>query len=228
MTERDPDKTNKETAKDFLSRHRIIKACAQLSLNLVGWPLRKAIREQPGLLEGSIIHSNTLFHPDTDGTPTYTHATGIDWLAYDFLRPKVLRPYKDGQYRQFRKGRLYAFLIDEVQGNKADDKTPLGLLQFLDIDHILGFEKPSIETLVNEELVIPTTYGDAYKRVGEYERYAEELESRQLTNDAIHQVTPKGNTLIFLGRDGGKPKPKKEEQPAWSSFTDPALGQPAH
>ena len=105
------------------------------------------------------------------------------------------------------------FVIDEVKDNHIEELTPTHIVNITNIDHIACLDKPSITELVDTEIVIPTTHSDAYKRVGAYEQYAEDLHSRNVADDLIYQVTPKGNGLVFIIPRRGDSQPKTEPQP---------------
>lgn len=181
--------------------------------------LRPELREYDnrlGLLEDSII-GNPLCFP-IDETYTANKSTnGGEWLGYDFWRPTVLPVRKDGYpHSRLFEGKLAAFILDEVKDNPASQRTPMSTLKLYRFDHVLSIDMPKIETLVDLEFIRPTTYRDAYRRVGVYESYAADLDAKGVTDDKVYQVTPKGNTLVYLVQPSGKPEPKTQQSPQTS------------
>jgi|GEM_PF-2568669 len=170
-----------------------------------------------GLLEGSIL-GGRLAYPDeeTGGGLLHTQAEAGQWLGYDFRRPTEFPQSRNQKEppRQLFEGKLFGIMLDEIMGNDANQKTPNSLLRITDLEHVLRFAAPSIDTLVDNEFLVPTTYQQAYQQVGVYERYAADLSQRGLTDQPLHAVTPKGNTLIFLMPAFGAPSPKSEPQTA--------------
>jgi hypothetical protein len=78
------------------------------------------------------------------------------------------------------------------------------------MEHLLRITPASVETLVGEGMLAPTTYQQAYEQVGVYEQFAEDLTKRRLNDEPIHSVTPKGNTLVWLFDMSGDPDPESE------------------
>ncbi len=115
--------------------------------------------------------------------------------------------------QQRYKGKLFSILIDEVKDHPADHRTPTGLLNILDAEHLMSFDCPGPEGMTEAGLVEPTTYREAYKKVGLYETYAEGLDLSGFTDEQVYQVTPKGNTLLFIDNPSGVPSPKHEKEP---------------
>ena len=113
---------------------------------------------------------------------------------------------------QLFNGSLGAFLADEMQDKSKEEPTPVGMLNLLDVDHVLSFDIYTPDQLIQQGMLEKSTYGDAYQSLGIYKKYMEELGTRRLTEEPLFQVTPKGNTLIVLLPDFGERAPKEDTQ----------------
>lgn len=160
-----------------------------------------------GMLEHSIIW-NPLYFPDDQGELQYEKAPGGRWVAYDFHRHKELGK----NVANHLQGRLAYFLLDIVLPNSKQTFTPSNTLDFFEIEHILQFESRGIEDLVKHEFVELTTYSQAFKRAGAFEQYAAQLVSTGIEEARVYQVTPKGNGLILICKDGGEKIEKPKEK----------------
>ncbi len=160
-----------------------------------------------GMLEHSIF-GNPILIPSEDGLSlSYETAPPGRWAAYDFHRRSELG--KDVKDRG--KGRIFCFLIEEVKHNSKNKYTPTYMLDILDFEHVIHLEFPNIEYLEKNGLVEQATYQDAFKRAGAYEKYASGITSLGIGDRIIYQVTPKGNGLVFLSPDTGKPVERRKE-----------------
>lgn len=202
----------------ILKRHPVMGIFSALILRtfFTFHPNGRAVREPDnriGLLENSII-GNPLCYPLDEQYTAQEIIGGGEWVAYDFHRPYKLPARRDGRaHRQLRKGKLLAFMLDNIKDSRADDPTPTSLLNLQILDHAISFDRPGIENLVAEEYVTPTTYAAAYRRAGAYEQFAVELDAKGVMEQQTYQVTPKGNSLIFLIPATGKPQPKTQTEP---------------
>ncbi len=159
-----------------------------------------------GLLEGALIE-NPLYVPQENGSLAVNYARAGAWVAWDIQRKSVLG--RNG-IKQQRKGTLGIFLPDEVRDHEKGEYTPTDLLEPLSIDHFLTYESPSISYILGKGLVEETTYGRALQREGLYEKYARAMGVLNIEGKRVFQVTPKGNTLIYLLNDGGDTVTKEE------------------
>jgi hypothetical protein len=191
---------------NFLKEHHVLRAAAATIVRL-GFrpPNAKALKSLgnlgrvQGLSEGSIIGTDLAYPDAASGGLVYEHANGGRWLGYDFKRPTELGDKrKQALPEQLAKGQLFGVMLDEVNGYDAGQKTPDSLLNLRNIDHLLRFTTASQESLVETGMLVPTTYREAYGEAGVYEQYAEDLDRRALTDQPIHAVTPKGNTLVLI------------------------------
>ena len=146
-------------------------------------------------------------------------------MGYDPLRSSVFPKEFTSHEQCKRVGRLTVFMINEVRDNPVDKKTPTDLLNLRSIEHLLHINFPTITELVEQEVVVERSYGRAYEEMGLYDDYSEDLRRRSLIDDPVFQVTPKGNTLIFLTKDSGDktPKEKRAESPAWVPQLAPTI-----
>ena len=213
----DEFREKRDAEKELLKKHRLIK-------HMVNLYLRTHVRikfkgkslppdSKVGLLDGSII-SNPLFYPheDDDWLDNKTDQPG-KWVAYDYKRPQTFPDaHKKRKVEQLFNGRLVAFLADEMQDKSKEEPTPVGMLNLLDVDHVLSFDIYTPDQLIQQGMLEKSTYGDAYQSLGIYKKYMEELGTRRLTEEPLFQVTPKGNTLIVLLPDFGERAPKEDTQ----------------
>lgn len=162
-----------------------------------------------GLIEGAIL-DNCLAYPE-DGKLFYRQAENGGWLGYDFNRPKerALRKHR-AEMDLLRQGRLTGFLIDEVVDRPSDVRTPTELFNLNNFFHLLSIDHFTGESATEAGLLHSTTYTEAYKAVGAYEQFADELHGLGLADSQVHQVTPKGNGLLFLTKDGGDTTPQHQ------------------
>lgn len=165
--------------------------------------------KRTGLLEDTII-SPSLYHPNEEGTSlTKSDAKNAAWwVAYDFRRPSE---FDRKNVRQIDQGRLGAFPLPEIIDNSPETYTPTQLLNIFDVSDVLYIELPTISELIDYGLVRETTYEAAYKEVGMFQKYSKLLALRNLNQEKVYQVTPKGNGLVFLASDLGE-KRKQENK----------------
>jgi len=168
-----------------------------------------------GLLEDSIF-APSLWCPNDEGTSLqYDNAVAGRYAAYDFHRREEF-----GKNTVNRgKGRLIAFPLDEIIDNPASKYTPSTLVEPLDLGQILQIVFPSIDELVEWELVRDTTYKEAYKRAGLYDQYRLGIELKNIGDETVYQITPKGNGLVFVATEGGEKTSEKKRElvfvPGW-------------
>ena len=174
-----------------------------------GWKEFNDPSAQVGLLDGSLIQ-NPLYLHDSQGNFNEFGAAPGQWAAYDYNRAPVFGK-QVGSYAQ---GKLISFPLREVIGNDKETLTPIGLLNYWDFKHAIQAERPSLDKLIRDGLVEPTTYAKAFDRLGYYENLARLLDSKGFADKLVYQVTPKGNTLVSLIQEEGKPTPKRILEPA--------------
>lgn len=167
-----------------------------------------------GLLESSIFE-NTLTFPNKENTSLESQkARAGRYVAYDHFRPDEFGMKVLEQRRNVKTGRIYAFPLDEVINNNPDTYTPTGLLRVFDYDHMLQVQTPTISELIDYGLVKETTYQEAYKNVGLYEKHKRLLTLKDLQDKPIYTITPKGNGLVFLEPDSGDTEKFDEKSPS--------------
>jgi len=152
-----------------------------------------------GLLESSIFQ-NPLYIPNEYNSMERRGTVTGRWIGYDFNRP--------GEFgkncRQLQEGRLVSFLLNEIKDNPASTYTSTEIIDvFHKIEHIAQLELPPIDYLKENGLIVQTTYAQAYQNVNLFQKYEKAMNLERITNDVVYQITPKGNSLVFLARGGG-------------------------
>lgn len=165
-----------------------------------------------GLCHGSIIAQPLYYPTETKDVFNYDSADAGRWMGYDFLRHNKFPLTPEDKLRRLRKGRLIAYLLEDIKDNEPDEKTRAGSLRF-DIDSLLCMDSHTPDQLVTHGMLALTNYRDAYKAVGR-EQDIPALESRSLADDPVYQVTPKGNTLVVLMPDGGQSSSRRDTESA--------------
>ncbi len=170
-------------------------------------------RERIGFLEDSII-SPDLYHPNSEDTSLeLSSADAGRWIGYDFHRPEELGWKNKDTGKQKSEGRLGVFDLYEVTGNSPDTYTPTMLLNVFDLEHLLHVDFMPLEEVLEKGYLRETTYHQAYERVGLWEKYRQGIVLAGLADTQIYTVTPKGNSLVFLSKDGGTKVEKPKEVP---------------
>lgn len=172
-----------------------------------------------GLLEGSILNPD-LYHPNKESTSIeITSAPAGRYVGFDFHRPMEFGIKKGVFERQKSAGRICVIALDEVYNNNPDTYTPTSLLNFWDLTHLLCLDFPPLEKVLENGFLKESTYKEAYANAGLYERYRLALIHSGVFDKPVYVVTPKGNTLVGLIKDGGKkmekPKSIPELKPAF-------------
>lgn len=157
-----------------------------------------------GLLVDSIFQSS-LYTPGEGRTLSLIAADAGRYVSYDFRRTSVFK----NPYDIVTKGKLASFPIDEISTLKKEEYAPP--FELFNIYHLAAFEFSTIDRLADQELVEHTTYQDAYKKAGLYDRYATHLHIAGIAELPAYRVTPKGNGLIFLMKDSGSRKRQKDQ-----------------
>jgi len=167
-----------------------------------------------GLLEGAMFE-NMLSFPNKEDTFLETQKSvagrfvGYDHFRADEFGVKVLE-----QRRQVKSGKLYVFPLEAIINNSPETYTPTGYLRIFDLDHFLQIQTPTISELIEYGIVKESTYAEAYKRFGLYDKYHLPLTLKNLVDKPVYTITPKGNGLVFLSHDGGSPMKFKKKSPA--------------
>jgi hypothetical protein len=169
-----------------------------------------------GMLEDAIF-APMLWCPNDDGTSLqYDKALAGRYAVYDFNRREEF-----GKKALPRgKGRLIAFPLEEIIGNDINEYTPSTLVDPVDLGQLLQLVvSPKIEELVGWGLIRETNYIEAYVRVGLYDKYKLAIDMKNLGNETVYQITPKGNGLVNIMLDGGEKTPEKKKAmelvPGW-------------
>lgn len=190
----------------------MLENMAMLMRRDISWEELKDPESKTGLIEGAILGGSLLIPDEDQENIIYKQAAPGEFMAYDFNRPREFpKTYKKYNYSLDEEGSPFAFPIDEVKDSSPDQLTPTGLFRLFTADHALTFVKPTLEELIESYgFVAPTTYEEAYDAAGLYDEFAEDLASRNHARQQIYTITPKGNTLVFLG-GGDSPTPPKED-----------------
>lgn len=169
-----------------------------------------------GMLEDSIF-APALWCPNDEGTSLqYDDALAGRYAAFDFNRKSEF----NNKTLCRGKGRLMAFPLEEIIDNSTDTYTPSALVEPLDLGQLMQMViSPKIDELVGWGLIKETNYRQAYENVGLYDQYRLPIELKNLGEQTVYQVTPKGNGLVFLAADGGEKTPEKKKvlvfEPGW-------------
>lgn len=160
-----------------------------------------------GLFEGAIL-SNSLYVPnDQSNNFRYEDSNAGEFVSFDPLRKEILP-----ESNILRKGIIYSFHLDEISENNPEKRTPYGLLEIFDLEHMKTLHVGGLTELCEKGFLRETNYEDAYSRVGLNRRYMQNLSILGLDEKPVYQVTPKGNTLLFIDkREGNKKEEKRQE-----------------
>lgn len=160
-----------------------------------------------GFLEYSILQNPLYVPSDSEGSLEFVTASAGRWVGYDFKRESEFGENSIKRYE----GKLISFILDEIKENKPLDYTPTTLFRFFDFSHLIHFETPSVDYLIENGLLETRTYREAFQKSGKYEEYARTLDLFEITEKPVYQITPKGNGLIFLSADGGEKVTEKKK-----------------
>ena len=242
FSEEELKQADKET-RDFFRRHPLIERSIRTSLQGLGVALRLSIDSQfrdlfinnpkfrkwylsddrqYGLLEGSIVGS-PLHHPAPDRKNSLVKeykAAGV-WIGYDFKRHRTFGKPS----RKLYHGSLESRLAPIVADNPADELTPIGTVRKGNVGDLFYMDRRGLTDLLEKGLLRETTYKEAFQRVERYDRYKGHMQKLGIEDEKVYQVTPKGNTLVYIRQNSGfrKKLPKgTPEIPLWGELV-PAL-----
>lgn len=214
---------------EVVRNNRVARKIAQIVYTAALMPrlilYKKGREDKIGLLLGSILNFE-VWHPDNSSDQTYrltAHSADAGEMAgYDFQRatntnkrPKWMR---NEENIPVAAGKMWAFLPDEIADKEPTEYTHPSLFNFRDIDHVLTIRMPSIEQAAEEGLVVEGSYEDAYNNVGLYQDFKAELKARRIHDERVLQVTPKGNSLIFLQPPIGESSPPQQDATPETAF----------
>lgn len=167
-----------------------------------------------GTVTENAIISPRLCHPDDKNEhPVYRQAHAGQWLGYDFNRSKYFPKASEARSDPLRyEGTLRAFMLDELEDVPDDTRTEINFTDFLTVETLFKYDKPTIERLHDIGFVTLRSHEDAYEAAGQ-EHWIDELRSRSVARDPVYQITPKGHLLISLEEDAGKKTPRKDAKP---------------
>lgn len=225
MTGHGPERQESDqNIKDYFGRHKLIKRATEFVLRgaldidafLTDGPEGLRARRDParmsGLLEGTILAPRLCFPDEVDDTLIFERAGAGEWLSYDFNRPlEFPKSSERDDFYQTKEGVLWAYMPESMKEQPASQKTPLRIITHHTLDFLADFDKRSPQTLAEEGFLLRTTHAEAYERVGATE-YIDGLRARSVDKESVYQVTPKGNSLLWLLDDDGDPTPKEEHQ----------------
>ncbi len=230
--EKELPREQSQELKDFFKRHYFHRKAASLVGKFIftayvlftpkGWDAIKergnifARRNLVGLLENSILQNELYIPGEEGGSLSFEEAKSPGhYVSFDFRRKEEFGEHA----MQKDEGSLYSFFLDEIKYNPPNKFTPTDLLQILDVEHLFEFDKPSLDDLIKQGLVIQTTYKEAYDRAGYYTIHKNSMDVLNVADRQVFQITPKGNTLVFLISEGGQPKSYKvrDAKPAFDN-----------
>ena len=204
--------------RDYLRRHKVARFTTKLVYQVMlrqarnGHPLKN--EDLAGFYKGAIIE-NPLLHPQENEWINLTQAQPGRYAGYDFLLPEKFTQFDKETRERFTpiiEGRLGAFVLDQIIDNEPDDETPNGFFSLTNFDQVLSIDFLSPQQLLELGMLRQTSYQEAYKKVGLYDKFGEELKARRVAEDPVYQITPKGNTLVVLFPDSGRPNPRVEPE----------------
>lgn len=166
-----------------------------------------------GMLEGAII-SDSQYVPDIENTNfTYESEKLGSWIGVDYLREQEL----GRSSKKNSRGKLFSFPLEEVEGKTGDEYTPTHLFDMFDPLHMLRLHNPTLDELIKDEFIEPVSYSHALRRVGQYEILANRIAIIGIEDKEVYQVTPKGNSLLFLTKPMGdsKARPREDTSPVY-------------
>lgn len=170
-----------------------------------------SLESRTGLLEDSIL-SNNLYYPNNEGSSlSNDQAVAGRWIAYDFERPLEFGKKFKGEIWQKKEGKLWCFPLEEILDNRPDQYTPTNLLDWFEWDHMRQLSAPSIDELINWGLIRESSYKEFFATVGLLEKYRVQLILEGVIDNKVYVVTPKGNGLIGLSADTGRPQKNPEK-----------------
>lgn len=165
-----------------------------------------------GLCEDAIIAPRLCSPADGQEYLKYEQAHAGHSFSYDFRRPEFFPLSKDKRWMKLeREGTIFAYMLDGIESRPEDERTHLPIGELLTLDTLMTFDKPGIEKLREIGMIARRSHEQAYEIAGQ-EQWIDELRSRGVADDPVHQVTPKGHSLIYLTKESGKKTPKKEAQ----------------
>ena len=169
-----------------------------------------------GLLEDAILSSELYIPGQEEKSLQYEKADGGRWVAYDFHRKAEFGE----RSISFSEGILVATPLEEVINNPPDALTPTYIVDILDLSQFFQMTIPTIEELFRWGLIEEVAYGEAFRRVGLYDKYSRAMHVLEIMEVPLYSVTPKGNGLIFILGEGGE----KSENKGRTQLPVPAFG----
>lgn len=162
-----------------------------------------------GILADSIFDSE-LYCPDEEGSGIVREVASAGFFtAYDFHRPDVFGSIVNERESQLQEGKLWVYPLPEIINNPNEYLSPTGLTVPFDFRQLMLEETATIEDLQKYGFIEQITYEEAYKKVGLYEKYKQDIQSRGINDKQVYRITPKGNGLVFLWMPSGDKKERK-------------------
>ncbi len=157
-----------------------------------------------GLMEGSLL-AQKLCYPTGYGQLAVVEARAGRWVGYNTFGDEAPEAKTRSRVTD---GRLAAFILGSIADNAADTRTPAGLASPLNLEAMTyGNPRCSLNELLAAAFVRKTTYGEAFERL-KLERHQAALVTHGIADSVIHEVTPKGNGLVFLKTETSRPTRK--------------------
>lgn len=143
--------------------------------------------QKVGLSQGSII-GNDLWQPHFASGEFYqvnfSKFPGL-WFCRDFSNKE----------KPIRYGYLFSLLTEEMSNNEKDIYTPFLPINSIDLTARLSLTDSGF--LLNKNLLEYKSYEDVYKSLGLFEKYGSCLQEKNILDERVLNVTPKGNGRIF-------------------------------
>lgn len=100
--------------------------------------------------------------------------------------------------------------MPEIEDNDSSVYTPTETVDILSIFSLLATETTPVSDAIERGYLRETTYEEAYKKVGQYDKYKQFITLSQLNDVPLYQVTPKGNAVVGLIKDTGPQAPEEK------------------
>lgn len=164
------------------------------------------LESRTGLLEKSII-GNPLIHPmGKENTLKNSSVTAGKYASWDFDRTAKFKKKNPEQYAE---GTLFAFFMPGITDFKSSTYTPIGYADYLSLD-IIYFRKTNIKELEKIGYVREISNKEAFENAGILHQYEKGLTLMRAIDKKVFQITPKGNSLVYLTNPMGEKLPEKK------------------
>lgn len=166
-----------------------------------------------GMCEGSII-GHQVCHPseEANGQLIISRGSSGQMVGYDFKRPSYFPYLNSGSfdvqsYLEYE-GKIMGFMPPGIMDKDPDELCDITFADTIGFDAIASLDKPTLEELIDNQLLHPRTHEKAYEAAG-IDRHIDGLRARGMSNQIVYQVARKAHLLLRLEPDEGERPPKK-------------------